>query len=65
MRYELSDYEWTRSNRYCRTSRGGVPRVNDCRVLNGIFSAVPGALDGIAAAINVAGGYVLVSPRPG
>jgi len=37
-RYDLTDFEWSvQSNRCCRTSRGGVPRVDDRRVLNGIF----------------------------
>jgi hypothetical protein len=35
MRYELSDYEWTAIKNKPR----GVRRVNDRRVLNGIFLA--------------------------
>ena len=37
MRYELNDFEGPPSNQCCRTSRAAVPRVNDRRVLNGIF----------------------------
>jgi hypothetical protein len=37
MRYELSDYKWTASNRCCRTGRAPGRRANDRRVLNGIF----------------------------
>ncbi len=37
MRYELSDYEWTATKRMLPNKPRGVPRVNDRRVLNGIF----------------------------
>ena len=37
MRYELSDYEWTAIKPMLPTKPRGVPRVNDRRVLSGIF----------------------------
>ena len=37
MRYELSDYEWTTIKLMLRNKPRGVQRVNDRRVLNGIF----------------------------
>jgi transposase len=37
MRYELSDYEWTAINPMLPNKPRGVRRVNDRRVLNGIF----------------------------
>jgi transposase len=37
MRYELSDYEWTVIKPMLPNKPRGVPRVNDRRVLNGIF----------------------------
>ena len=37
MRYELSDYEWTAIKPMLRNKPRGVRRVNDRRVLNGIF----------------------------
>ena len=37
MRYELSDYEWSVIKPMIRTSHGGAPRVDDRRILNGIF----------------------------
>ncbi|MFZ0525882.1 MAG: IS5 family transposase, partial [Xanthobacteraceae bacterium] len=37
MRYELTDYEWTAIKPFLPTKPRGVPRVNDRRVLNGIF----------------------------
>jgi transposase len=37
MRYELADYEWTASKPMLPNKPRGVPRVNDRRVLNGIF----------------------------
>jgi len=37
MRYELSDGEWTAINPMLPNKPRGVPRVNDRRVLNGIF----------------------------
>ncbi|UGY20136.1 IS5 family transposase [Bradyrhizobium septentrionale] len=39
MRYELADYEWTAIRPMLPNKPRGVPRVNDCRVLNGIFGA--------------------------
>jgi transposase len=47
MRYELSDYEWTAIKPMLPDKPRGVRRVNDRRVLNGIFwvlrSGAPGA----------------------
>jgi hypothetical protein len=37
VRYELTEYEWTAINPFLPNKPGGVPRVNDRRVLNGIF----------------------------
>jgi transposase len=37
MRYELSDFEWTAIRPFLPNKPRGVPRVNDRRVLNGIF----------------------------
>jgi transposase len=37
MRYELTDYEWTAIKPMLPNRPCGVPRVNDRRVLNGIF----------------------------
>jgi transposase len=37
MRYELSDYEWAALRPFLPNKPRGVPRVNDRRVLNGIF----------------------------
>ena len=37
MRYELSDYEWTAIKPMLPNKPRGMPRVNDRRILNGIF----------------------------
>jgi transposase len=37
MRYELTDYEWVAIKPLLPNKPRGVPRVNDRRVLNGIF----------------------------
>src|SRR3954447_6312696 len=37
MRYELSDEEWTAIKQLLPNKPRGVPRVNDRRVLNGVF----------------------------
>ena len=37
MRYELTDYEWVAIKPMLPNKPRGVPRVNDRRVLNGIF----------------------------
>jgi hypothetical protein len=37
MRYELADYEWTAIKPMLPNKPRGVPRVDDRRVLNGIF----------------------------
>ena len=37
MRYELTDYEWHTIKPFLPNKLRGVPRVNDLRVLNGIF----------------------------
>jgi transposase len=37
MRYELTDYEWAVIKPFLPSKSRGVPRVNDRRVLNGIF----------------------------
>ena len=37
MRYELTDFEWTAIRSFLPNKPRGVPRVDDRRVLNGIF----------------------------
>ena len=37
MRYELTDYEWDAIKPFLPNKPRGVPRVDDRRVLNGIF----------------------------
>ena len=37
MRYELSNYEWGVINPMLPNKPRGVPRVDDRRILNGIF----------------------------
>src|SRR5271168_2968313 len=37
MRYELSDYEWAAIKPFLPNKPRGIQRVNDRRVLNGIF----------------------------
>ena len=37
MRHELADYEWTAIKPMLPNKPRGIPRVNDRRVLNGIF----------------------------
>jgi transposase len=37
VRYELSDFEWAAIKPFLPNKTPGVPRVNDRRVLNGIF----------------------------
>jgi transposase len=37
MRYELTDHEWTAIRPMLPNKPRGVPRVNDRRVLHGIF----------------------------
>jgi transposase len=37
MRYELSDYEWSVIRPMLPNKPGGMPRVDDRRILNGIF----------------------------
>jgi transposase len=37
MRYELTDHEWVAINPMLPNKSRGVPRVNDRRILNGIF----------------------------
>jgi transposase len=37
MRYELSDHEWDTINPMLPDKPRGIPRVDDRRVLNGIF----------------------------
>jgi transposase len=41
MRYELTDYEWAAIKPFLPSKPRGVPRVNDGRVLNGIFWVLP------------------------
>lgn len=41
MRYELNDHEWAAIKPMLPNKPRGVPRVNDRRVLNGIFWVLP------------------------
>lgn len=57
MRYELSDHEWTAIKPMLPNKPRGVPRVNDRRVLDGIFRVLrSGALDPVAVAITAGDG---------
>jgi transposase len=40
MRYELTDYEWEGIKPFLPNKPRGMPRVNDRRVLNGIFGVL-------------------------
>ena len=46
MRYELSEYEWTAIKPMLPNKPRGVRRVNDRRVLNGIFWVLRSVLRG-------------------
>ena len=37
MRYELTDFEWAAIRSFLPNKPRGIPRVDDRRVLNGIF----------------------------
>jgi transposase len=37
MRYELSDYEWSVIRPMLPNKPRGIPRMDDCHILNGIF----------------------------
>ena len=37
MRYELADFEWAAIRSFLPNKSRGIPRVDDRRVLNGIF----------------------------
>ena len=41
VRYELSDFEWAAIKPFLPNKSRGVRRVNDRRVLNGIFWVLP------------------------
>ena len=41
MRYELTDFEWTVIRAFLPNKPRGIPRVDDRRVLNGIFWVLP------------------------
>jgi len=47
MRYELTDFEWAAIRSFLPNKPRGIPRVDDRRILNGIFwvlrSGAPGA----------------------
>jgi transposase len=57
MRYELTDYEWGVIRPMLPNKPRGVPRVDDRRVLNGIFwilrSGAPGSTHGWASSVFV------------
>lgn len=50
MRYALNDREWAVIKSMLPNKPRGVPRVNDRRVLNGIFWVVPSGALGVMAA---------------
>jgi hypothetical protein len=55
MRYELADYEWAAIKPLLPNKPRGLPRVNDRRVLNGIFWFLdPGRLSAIYRIIILA-----------
>jgi transposase len=73
MRYELSDDEWTAIKPMLPNKPRGVPRVNDRRVLNGLFRVLRSGApwrdlpDNFGPSYNShRSGYgcVLMSPRP-
>ena len=41
MRYELTDFEWAAIKSFLPNKPRGIPRVDDRRVLNGIFWVLP------------------------
>jgi transposase len=63
MRYELTDDEWTAIKPMLPNKPRGVPRVNDRRVLNGIFwvlrSGAPWARSAQQLRVRQARGYYL------
>jgi transposase len=53
MRYELSEFEWAALKPMLPNKPRGVPRVNDRRVLNGIFWVlVPVCVPKTSSALN-------------
>ena len=50
MRYELTDFEWAAIRSFLPNKPRGIPRVNDRRVLNGIFWVFAQALPGVTCA---------------
>jgi len=40
MRYELTDFEWATIRSFLPNEPRGIPRVDDRRVLNGVFLAL-------------------------
>jgi hypothetical protein len=47
MRYELTDFEWAAIRSFLPNKPRGIPRVDDRRVLNGIFGFCAQALPGV------------------
>jgi len=47
MRYELTDFEWAAIRSFLPNKPRGILRVNDRRVLNGIFWVYAQALPGV------------------
>ena len=54
MRYELADHEWTAIKPMLPNKPRGVPRVNDRRVLNGIFGSCGLVLRGVTCRMRSA-----------
>jgi transposase len=74
MRYELTDDEWATIKPMLPNKPRGVPRVNDRRVLNGIFWVLQSghrgatyrmrsALTLLATTASFAGGVLAYGPR--
>ena len=71
MRYELTDHEWAAIKPMLPNKPRGVPRVNDRRVLNGIFWGLPSGAPRrdlpvafVQLAFDQAMAASFVSPRP-
>jgi transposase len=62
MRYELNDHEWAAIKPMLPNKPRGVPRVNDRRVLNGIFWVLRSGAPWRDLPDNF--GCALMSPRP-
>jgi hypothetical protein len=62
MRYELTDLEWSAIKPFLPNKPRGVPRVNDRRVLNGIFWVLRSGAPMARPASGVRSVYHLLQP---